>query len=51
MENNEKIFKDECPYCGKKFISLYENQLKHNYQAHLLSCETRKNKEKEENGN
>ena len=34
----QDVYREVCPDCGKEIISLNENQLDHNYQAHLLSC-------------
>lgn len=36
-EQMEKISKI-CPYCNKVIESLYTQQLKYNYEAHLLAC-------------
>lgn len=38
-----QILKKKCPDCGKKITSMYPEQLKYNYEAHLISCKKNKN--------
>jgi hypothetical protein len=33
-----KILQKKCPYCNKIISSMYDQQLKQNYDAHIMNC-------------
>ena len=49
--NMSSIYENICPFCGKKFTSLYKTQLEQNYETHLKYCKERNNNNNNNNNN
>jgi len=48
VEEERKIFRYECKHCGKVIESLYKKQAEINFATHLLTCQDKNKKKKEE---
>lgn len=43
-----ELYELKCPFCGKRVISLNENQVNYNMRQHEMSCAAKKKKIKEQ---
>jgi len=43
-EKSEIIYSFKCKHCGKVIKSLYKKQAEANFEAHLLSCQKKREK-------